>query len=72
MRKLIIRVDETQYHDINRIVRVCAEAGYDIQPTVAQQVWAQYSDDVCLGWLSQPKSDAALLRVVLSRTTVVE
>lgn len=43
--------------DVERIVRVFAERGYEISPTEAQEAWKGYSDCLAAGWLILPEND---------------
>lgn len=50
--------------DVDRIVEVCRDAGYEISPTDAQAVWEAASASMAAGWLMLPDDDADLLRDV--------
>lgn len=45
---------EVPFHyqdDVDRIVTVCAAAGYEVSPAAAHFAWVEFSDTYCAGWL---------------------
>jgi hypothetical protein len=43
--------------DIDRIVQVFAERGYEISESDAVLAWEKYSDSMCAGWMSLGEDD---------------
>jgi len=43
--------------DIERIVKIFAERGYEISHTDAVHAWEQFSDSMCAGWMSLGDDD---------------
>ena len=48
--------DKYNYHyeytnDIERIVKIFADRGYEISHTDAVQAWEEFSDSMCAGWM---------------------
>jgi hypothetical protein len=44
--------DEPYYFcDVDRIVRIFADRGYEISHSDARLAWERYSDSMCAGWL---------------------
>lgn len=39
-------------YDVERIVKIFAERGYEISHTDALNAWTSYSDSMCAGWLN--------------------
>lgn len=37
--------------EVDRIVRICAERGWEISANDARAAWQAYSDDMCAGWM---------------------
>lgn len=55
MKRLVrpgLDFEERYPSDLDRIVRVVAEAGYEIDRQTAQWAWEEYSDHYAAGWLS--------------------
>jgi hypothetical protein len=44
-------------NDIDRIVKIFADRGYEIAHTDAVRAWELYSDSMCAGWMSLGKDD---------------
>jgi hypothetical protein len=68
MIRLFLRHSEDYRYpaDIERIVKVCADAGYAIEGWTAEAAWDWYSDTRCASWIVLPRSDKDLLDAVLS------
>jgi hypothetical protein len=47
---------EYQY-DIDRIVKIFAERGYEISPSDAVSAWELFSYSMCAGWMSLGEDD---------------
>jgi hypothetical protein len=43
--------------DINRIVKIFADRGYEISSDDAVRAWEEYSDSLCAGWMSLGPDD---------------
>jgi hypothetical protein len=43
--------------DINRIVEIFADKGYEISATDAVHAWEQFSENMCAGWMSLGDDD---------------
>jgi len=39
-------------NDIDRIVKIFSDKGYEISATDAVKAWEQFSDSMCAGWMS--------------------
>jgi hypothetical protein len=39
-------------NDIDRIVKIFADKGYEISATDAVRAWEQFSENMCAGWMS--------------------
>ncbi len=60
MTRLRLRRNEDQFEytgDIDRLVQIFSERGYDISFTDAGHAWEQYSDSMCAGWLMLDRDD---------------
>ena len=44
-------------NDIDRIVKIFADRGYEISHTDAVHAWENYSDSMCAGWMSLGTDD---------------
>ncbi len=44
-------------NDIDRIVEIFAQRGYEISHTDACRAWEEYSDSMCAGWLILGEDD---------------
>lgn len=58
--------------DVERIVQVCRDRGFEIDPTTAEQAWLQYSDSMCAGWLTLPDDDNHVFDDIFSLLSVVD
>jgi hypothetical protein len=57
--------DEFYYlSDVDRIVSVFAERGYEVSRNDAKLAWRKYSDDVCASWLFLPPEDDTLFNCI--------
>ncbi len=58
-----LKVKKTYNHhfeytnDIDRIVKIFAERGYEISATDAVRAWEQFSENMCAGWMSLGDDD---------------
>jgi hypothetical protein len=61
MKKLRFKKDYNHHYeyqsDINRIVQVFAEHGYEISESDAVLAWEKYSDSMCAGWMMLGEDD---------------
>jgi hypothetical protein len=44
-------------NDIDRIVKIFADRGYEISHTDAVHAWEEYSSSYCAGWMSLGQDD---------------
>lgn len=44
-------------NDIDRIVKIFADRGYEISSTEAVHAWEMFSDSMCAGWMSLGQDD---------------
>jgi hypothetical protein len=44
-------------NDIDRIVKIFADRGYEISATDAVKAWEQFSDSMCAGWMCLGEDD---------------
>jgi hypothetical protein len=44
-------------NDIDRIVKIFADRGYEISATDAVRAWEQFSNDMAAGWMSLGSDD---------------
>lgn len=44
-------------NDIDRIVKIFADRGYEISYSDAVHAWEEYSDSMCAGWMSLGTDD---------------
>jgi hypothetical protein len=61
MKKLKVK-EQYNHHfeytnDIDRIVKIFADRGYEISVTDAVHAWEQFSDSMCAGWMSLGDDD---------------
>jgi hypothetical protein len=61
-----------QRDDVERIVRVFALRGYEIDAMTAYHAWGRYSDAMCAGWMMLPDDDNEVFLHALSYTVEVE
>lgn len=67
MIRLIIPVYAHRYpEDVDRIIQVCTEAGYEIDRSAAEFAWETQSNDFAAQWLGLPDSDEELLTIIRS------
>ncbi|WP_407278209.1 hypothetical protein U5817_17240 [Aromatoleum evansii] len=60
-------------NDIARLVATAGNAGYEVSPEVATQLWARYSDGLCATWLSMSEwSDETVLECLLKHAVIVD
>lgn len=66
MKRLQIPPSEVRYQsDCDRIVSVCALAGYEVSVHAANFAWEAYSDTYAAGWLRMDSfSDEGLVQIV--------
>lgn len=75
MKKLVyVNPEGTEHypHDIDRIIEVCRNRGYEVSRNDALLAWQDYSDSMCAGWMGLHKSDDDLFLEVQSRLQEVE
>lgn len=59
--------------DIARLVVTAANAGFEVSPEVAAQLWARYADSQCATWLSMLDwSDETVLECLLKHAVVID
>ncbi|NMF96459.1 hypothetical protein GPA27_03510 [Aromatoleum toluolicum] len=59
--------------DIARLVATAANAGFEVSPEVAAQLWARYSDGLCATWLSMSEgSDETVLECLLKHAVIID
>jgi hypothetical protein len=51
-------------HDIERIVKIFADRGYEISHQDAVQSWEAYSDSMCAGWMNLGSDDEVFNDVI--------
>jgi hypothetical protein len=61
MKKLKVK-EQYNHHfeyqsDIDRIVEIFADKGYEISATDAVHAWEQFSENMCAGWMSLGDDD---------------
>jgi hypothetical protein len=44
-------------NDIDRIVKIFADRGYEISHSDAVRAWEEFSDSMCAGWMSLGNDD---------------
>ena len=58
--------------DVDKIIAVCKERGYDISAGDALAAWEEYSDSLCASWLSFPEQgDDEIFRIIYDFCKVV-
>ncbi len=59
MKKLKLIEQENGFYqtDVERIVEIFAERGYEISATDAGIAWQRYSDSMCAGWMNLDNED---------------
>jgi hypothetical protein len=61
MKKLKIKEKHNHHfeykNDIDRIVKIFADRGYEISHTDAVFAWEMFSDSMCAGWMSLGSDD---------------
>lgn len=56
---------EVFHDDVNKIVAVLLERGYEVSTVDACLAWEAYSEDWCCGWHVLPRSDQSLYESIL-------
>ena len=56
--------------DVDRIVKVMQERGYEISREDAETIWEDCSENWAAGWLILPTSDDELAKEILSNSIV--
>ena len=51
--------------DITRIIRVASECGIELTPETAANLWEDYSDGFCAGWMVLPRQDTELRSILI-------
>jgi hypothetical protein len=51
-------------NDIDRIVKIFADRGYEISASDAVKAWEQFSESYCAGWMSLGSDDEVFRDVV--------
>jgi hypothetical protein len=65
MRRLVFK-DPATSHDTTRLVAVCAERGFTVDPQDASLAWRTFSDRIAAEWLDQdPYTDHELWEILL-------
>jgi hypothetical protein len=67
MKKLTLK-EQYNHHleytnDIDRIVKIFADRGYEISHTDACRAWEYYSDGMCAGWMILDEDDEVFMDV---------
>jgi hypothetical protein len=61
MKKLKVKKQYNHHfeyqNDIDRIVEIFADRGYEISATDAVKAWEQFSENMCAGWMSLGDDD---------------
>lgn len=61
MKKLKVKEPYNHHYeysgDIERIVKIFADRGYEISHTDAVRAWEQFSDSMCAGWMCLGEDD---------------
>ena len=73
MQRLAFRSNAVDFEwrgDVDTIVRICAEHGYEISPADARLAWQDFSDMMCATWMSLGDADHTLT-VILNRCDVL-
>ena len=68
-------IEDYQKPTVEAIIKVCAEKGYSISPAIAMNVWEEYSEDLCAGWLgaSGASGDSeSMFKIVQEYTDVLK
>lgn len=52
--------------DVDRIIRVCADKGYEILRSDAVAAWDAYSDSMCAGWMMLPDDDDDIFDTIMT------
>ncbi len=71
MKKLRFKTTKSSSHsyyteDINRIIQVMANNGYEITEEQACQAWEKHSEDWAAGWLILPTEDCDIYLDIMS------
>ena len=53
--------------DVRRIVELFKSKGIIITPSEAEELWDDYSDSMCAGWLILPSNDNELFEIVVEQ-----
>lgn len=74
MRRLIVDQDDDFPQAVDRIIRVCAAAGFEIERNTAVLAWSIYSEEYyAASWMAADDlSDDYVLNAICLVTTVVE
>ena len=59
MKKLKFIEEENFYYksDVERIVKIFSDRGYEISVADAENAWQRYSDSMCAGWMDLDNED---------------
>lgn len=52
--------------DVDRIVRVYAERGIELDDSDAIQAWGEYSDQMSAGWMCLPEKDIDVFDAIIT------
>lgn len=55
--------------DIDRMLKICIDAGYSIQRRDLIELWCDFSDELCATWLLLPEQDEDILQIILEKAT---
>lgn len=57
----LVYKDDTNYDDhmseVLRIVKICADRGFEIDEFSARSAWSKYSRSMCAGWMNMDEND---------------
>lgn len=65
-----IDLDPVDLQDLELVVAVCHEQGYEIDRLTAYNAWNAYSESRCAGWIFIPKDREYLVKCILDYTVV--
>lgn len=57
--------------DIERIAKICADRGFEIEKSLIITTWEQYSDQMyCAGWIGLPGDDDVIFAIIKERCDI--
>jgi hypothetical protein len=64
--KYLTKVQDLPHiHDVRRIHKVLASRGHWVTLDMCHQMWDNYSDSMCAGWIILPEDDETIYNILV-------